>query len=303
MFTQYKYRLDEEVSITSAKSPKFAVSTVSIDSRCSEVPPAKDKTTLQSDMIEDICHVIKDPLPRESLGYLVDERKNRHELIPTSPLDMKLQQEAVITLDEVLKEDAMKLHRFPPEKRANVATILASSLLQLQRTHWLKDNWTRKDIFFVTRDDKPVFDQPYLSQDFIPAKSHPETAPTPPQSAFRPKTSLECLGILLTELCFGSPIESHQHKVQVRPLSPSTQPNHEFNLAIAHAWTWEEIWAENPLFPDPKYSCLSFPNLQGRVREGKLDDVIQDMYVLIAKPLYDDMVVRWPPRMLISAGD
>lgn len=53
-----------------------------------------------------------------------------------------------------------------------------------------------------------------------------------------------------------------------------------------------KIWAEKPLFPDPIYSCLSFPNLQGRVREGKLDEVIQDMYVLIAKPLYDDMVVR-----------
>ena len=85
------------------------------------------------------------------------------------------------TLDEILKEDAMKLHKFPPEKRANVATILASSLLQLQRTHWLKDNWTRKYIFFVMRDDKPVFDEPYFSQDFMSSKSHPETASTPPQ--------------------------------------------------------------------------------------------------------------------------
>ncbi|KAH6717894.1 hypothetical protein BKA61DRAFT_293944 [Leptodontidium sp. MPI-SDFR-AT-0119] len=304
---QYQNRLDEELSIKSTKSAKFDISTVSIKSRCPEELPTKEPATPQSNLIEDLCDAIQDSLPGKSLGYLVDEEKNRHEFISNDLPRSTAQNGAVITLDEVLKEDAMKLHRFPPEKRANVATILASSLLQLQRTHWLKDTWTKRDIFFITKDEKPIFDQPYLSQDFISSKSHPGTFPSPfPTSSaphFRSKTSLECLGILLIELCFGSPIESHQHKVQLRPLSPSSQPNHEFNLAIAHAWTWEEIWAENSLYPDPINSCLSFPNLQGRVRDGKLDEVVHDMYVLIAKPLYDKTVERWPPRKVMSTGD
>lgn len=299
---QHQIRLDEKVSVKSANSAKFDVSTVSIDCRVAESIPAEETAAPQSILIQDLCHAIQDPLPAQSLGYLVDECKNRHEFVPINP-PPNPQEETVVTLDQILKEDFMKIHRFPPEKRANVATILASSLLQLQRTHWLKDNWTKRDIFFVTRDEKPVFDQPYLSQDFVSAMSIPGTPPTPLGSQFRLETSLECLGILLIELCFGSPIESYQHKVQLRPYIPSSLPNHEFNLAIARAWTWEEIRAENPLFPDPIHSCLRFPNLQGRLWGGKVDEVVHDMYDLIAKPLYDEMMERWPPRVLLSVGD
>ncbi|KAH7370572.1 hypothetical protein BKA65DRAFT_471771 [Rhexocercosporidium sp. MPI-PUGE-AT-0058] len=304
---QYQGRLDEEQSIKSAKSAKFDVSTVSIESRCPEVLPMKDPIIPENVLIENLCHAIQDPLPGKSLGCLIDEKENRHEFISNDFPRTTSQNEDIITLEEVLKEDAMKIHRFPPEKRAHVATILASSLLQLQRTHWLKDNWTKRDIFFVTRDSKPIFDQPYLSQDFLSLKSHSEGTSSPPPNPappphFQTKTSLESLGILLIELCFGTHIESHQHKVQLRPLSPNSQPNHAFNLAIAHAWTWEEIWAENSLYPDPITSCLSFPHLLGREREGRLDEVVHDMYVLIAKPLYDDMVVRWPPRKHMSNG-
>jgi len=178
---QHQNLLDEEQTLKSVKSPKFAVSSVSIDNRTSEVSPMEEQKAPQSKLIENLCHAIRDPLPRESLGYLADQHKSRLEFIPINSPVSASQQEAVVTLDEILKEDAMKLHKFPPEKRANVATILASSLLQLQRTHWLKDNWTRKYIFFVMRDDKPVFDEPYFSQDFMSSKSHPETASTPPQ--------------------------------------------------------------------------------------------------------------------------
>lgn len=111
---------------------------------------------------------------------------------------------------------------------------------------------------------------------------------------FHLKTSLECLGIVLIELCLGEAIERREDKVRVRPQGPIDKPNHDFCLAIANAWTWQEINVYEPLFSDPIEMCLRFPNL-GRAKQGRYDEILQDIFSGIVKPLQDEMNRRWHP--------
>jgi hypothetical protein len=103
-------------------------------------------------------------------------------------------------------------------KKAVVATILVSSLLQLQRTHWLKDNWAKEDILVMTKDDKVLFEQLYMSQESVstkkPAASNTQAEITVMNCklpSFRPKTSLECL------IRHSVPIKRLQDNVRLRP--------------------------------------------------------------------------------------
>jgi hypothetical protein len=279
------------ISAASAKVPDARTRQPSVP----QIPPVPSLSGLS--LIADLCHAIQQPVS-VSLGYLIDQGNKHYQVFATDRSISNPERQTAMSLKELLDGDPL---RFPPRKRAFVATILASSLLQLQRTHWLKDNWSKRDIFFVAKDNTILFEQPYLSQDFV--STRPPSSSTPAEKtgvmqampSFHPKISLECLGIVLIELCFGMSIERLENKVRLKPLGPSDQPNHEFCLAIAHALTWEEISEHDSLFSDPIISCLHFPNMR-RAKQGQHDEVIDDMYSLIVKPLHDEMTRRWPPR-------
>jgi hypothetical protein len=112
------------------------------------------------------------------------------------------------------------------------------------------------------------------------------------------KTSLRCLGIVLIELYLGEPIERSADKVRVRPYgSLNDEPNHDFCVAIANASTLGEIYAHEPLFSDAIENCLRFPYL-GRAKQGRYDEIVQDIYSAIVKPLQDEMNKKWNPVLI-----
>jgi hypothetical protein len=97
--------------------------------------------------ISDLCQAISDHVPVAGtfLGYLPDEKKNSYEfhIHSSVPTDGETR-----TLSQILEANALKPYLFPSEKRAVVAAVLASSILQLQETYWLS-RLDKKDIFFV----------------------------------------------------------------------------------------------------------------------------------------------------------
>ena len=293
---------DQEPGTKPTKLPRGAAPTTSENYSLEDSEPDDQPISPTGILIFDLCQAIRLKPAGTPFGHLIDRGYIYHEFITKERSISNKSHAQAITLNDILEKNILNPYYFPPEKRAVVATVLASSLLQLQRTYWLNDNWNNKDIFFMTEDGKVHFDQPYVSQEFISLKgvsnATARTISKPPPE-FRPKISLECLAIVLIELCFGVPIEKLKHKVKLRPLDTDDQTAHHFRLAIAHAWTWEEIRAQDSLFSDPINSCLHFPNL-GRAQQGRFDEVIDDMYALIAKPLYDETIRRWPPRLDLS---
>lgn len=107
-----------------------------------------------------------------------------------------------VTLDQLLRRDTAPI----PSRRQRVALafILSSSFLQLLESPWLRASWQKSDIVFFEDPDRPgvyMFDRPHLKNSL---EQEPEPSPmTEIDRRMQLISSLEKLGIILLELCFG----------------------------------------------------------------------------------------------------
>lgn len=241
--------------------------------------------------IPELCMVMQRPATVSCLGYLHDESRTQYQLHLHNSYTS---QGGTVTLKELLEGDRRK---FPRQKRLLVAANLASSLAQLQRTSWLNNRWGKEDIVFNRRGQAVIFEKPYVAAQFLSTPANVNGGSSEP-GLIEPrdmhhhiKTSLESLGIVLIELCLGEPIEKSCDRVQLHP--QGDQPNHDFQLAIANAWTSEELRDEGPEFESPIDNCLRFPDIR-RITQGRYQEVLRDIYLAIAKPLHDEAIRMWP---------
>lgn len=105
-----------------------------------------------------------------------------------------------LTLDYLLSNSFKG--SFQRRQRLSVALLLASSVVQLQFSPWLKNGLTKKDVLFFPclDDDRNVlYYEPYIRRGFT--LDHPTT----PAS----KLNFISLGILLVELCFCQRLEDY----------------------------------------------------------------------------------------------
>lgn len=170
------------------------------------MPPssAVDNSSVNT-KIDDLCSSLKVlGADTECLGYLSDDEHQQHEVRWIQESARESQNREEISLEKLLSSDGhLKLSR---QKRYRIASIMASSLLQLQATPWLSENLEKKKILFYHQGSDVFVDEPYISHDFaaITAQS-PKSSPAP---RVLPRKTLSSLGILLLELCFGEPIEN-----------------------------------------------------------------------------------------------
>jgi hypothetical protein len=121
---------------------------------------------------------------------------------------------SAITLEKIL-HDAIR-PRLTRRQRFALALTLASSFLQLAGTPWIKSHWTKSDVVFFQDPEDPtvvVYERPFVCRDFLPADTFApvQGPPTPLPARLGDDTirGFESLGIVLVELCFGTPIELH----------------------------------------------------------------------------------------------
>jgi hypothetical protein len=185
-------------------------------------------------------------------------------------------------------QDGLRLSRL---ERYKLASILASSLLQLQTAPWLVDDLEKRKIMFYRQGSKVLIERPYMNFSFKSTKTktcEDFTAPTAPRSnLIAVKTSLSNLGILLLELCFWQTIES----IELRKgyLEPNGQPNQFTNYMAAQEWA-QLVDDEGPeLAPIIRSCSYSFP-----VKADWSDKrLVQAAYASIVEPL-EKIINKWP---------
>lgn len=107
-----------------------------------------------------------------------------------------------ITLDALLRKDSLPC----PTRRQRVALafILSSSFLQLLESPWLSPTWKKSDVAFFEDPAHPgdfKLDEAHLN-DCLQRKPEP-SPPTETSRRMQLSSSLETLGVVLLELCFG----------------------------------------------------------------------------------------------------
>lgn len=137
--------------------------------------------------------------------------------------DKPVSSPSFITLDQLLRKQRLPmpkrcLQRLPMPKRRQrfaLAWILSSSFLQLLESPWLPGSWQKTDIVFYQDAKQPgryALDQPHLNHRLAPRE---ESGPlTERDRRMQLSSSLEMLGIVLLELCFGELLEEQPCRTQ-----------------------------------------------------------------------------------------
>jgi hypothetical protein len=202
-----------------------AETSISISNQSLSLPIVPSAVAFHADAeIKDLCSTLRGVNPTTTgLGYLFDHEKQKHEL---SCLAQKVEGSEsldLISLDKLLAIDGYL--RLTSQERYKIASVLASSVLQLQTTPWLRKNLNKNSIFFYHDGDNILVDQPYISHSFpsIKTSNRPSgNAADESQNNTPPRESLSSLGILLLELCCGQAIEN-QTDLRKRHLSSDGQ--------------------------------------------------------------------------------
>ena len=165
---------------------------------------AVHKASPSTDIISCLCTAIRNAgALYECLGVLVSTDNKKHRLwIPERPRCIHLScSTKAMTLAEVL-------YLPPPsmKERLKLGVKLASSVLQLHKTQWLGERWSKQDIRFIIPAEtltsrNLIIESPFLYQNFVP---HAPVTP-PPENSIQTSIvpcnpSLYSLGIVLIEL-------------------------------------------------------------------------------------------------------
>ena len=159
------------------------------------------------DMWSTVC---ASPNSEKALGFLVDHEndKHKHHLYRAdTTIGPETQTKSLGHLLSCSGHSA-SLSR---NDRLRIAVTLASSVLQLDGTSWLKPRWSSKDIFFHEKNNQASdihYWQPYIFWKLCAAdKSTPDSSDSSSPRKYMVRSEvLFALGLTLIELCFGKPL-------------------------------------------------------------------------------------------------
>jgi len=239
--------------------------------------------------IKDLCSCLRAVDARSPcLGYLADEEQHFHELLPIQKSLEVSNSVTCISLETLLRE-GQAIH-FNRQQRHKIASVLASSLLQLQTTPWLAETFGKKDILFYKQDSTILFDQPFVRQSFISTKRSQVTVragQTSPATRFVARNSLNNLGVVLLEICYGQTIEDQPTRKLY--LGPDGKPHEYTNFMTARDWA-ESVGEQEPEWEHIIRCCISC------MFEEKADwnnkKFTAAVYESVVEPL-EEMVMKW----------
>lgn len=214
------------------KAVKFAVQLDSSSSAIIAQGSSSRYSAAKMHQIKNLCSAIQEVQDEECLGFLVDELRRRHGIYPARREPFSKDLRGAVSLGRRLSGEALSLlqwARLTRKARLQLALTLASSVLQLHKTPWLNEKWSKSDILFFQGNDGRLYEQPYVLKSF---SSLPETSKIEAPRTF-PIVRNEiafALGVLLIELCLGRPLEDQRAPEDLDP-SGNASPFTDFLTA------------------------------------------------------------------------
>lgn len=185
--------------------------------------------------IKDLCQSLGRP-DSQLCGFMADE-DYRYYVYQEPAASRHSKSPRTITLDRLLRHDDTKC----PTRRQRVALafILSSSFLQLLESPWLSASWQKSDVMFFEDPVHPgVFklNEPHLDN-CLQRKSDVGPA-TETSRRMQLSSSLETLGIVLLELCFGKLLAEQPCRLKYSTTGDSTVER-ALDIQAAKEWHGE----------------------------------------------------------------
>lgn len=252
---------------------------------------------LAKDLVEisDLCAAVQkahhdhEMMP---LGYLRDTQDFLHAFYPAMEPTRLTEDAETVTLADLLsrsrKTSATGQMILSRQERYSIAVTLASSRLQLYSSPWIGETWNKNDIYFLKApkgSPRPIIvEKPYISRKFASFSSQ-SSIPSREGSIGRtasPK-SIQALGIMILELCFGQAIEDQP--IRAKYLGPDGEPNDMTDFCTAQNWWLNDALGEGgPELYEAIRRCL-FCAFGPRSTDLEDDDLRAAIYSEVVEPL------------------
>ena len=246
--------------------------------------------------IHDLCSAVMhghriEGTVEEPLGYLLDDRNRRHAFYPSTRPPVFSQHTETVTLGSLIsqsrrrREPGIEKARMSRLERYSIAATLASSLLQLYNSPWVGESWSKNDIYFVkAAEGSPIFDRPYITRSFKSSLGG-DSITSGNGASIRDNSakSIEALGIMLLELCFGEAIEDQPFRKKY--LGADGQPNDMTDFCTAKQWWQDHALGEGgPEFHTAIRRCL-FCAFAPKSTSLEDDELCAALYSEVVEPL------------------
>jgi hypothetical protein len=157
--------------------------------------------------IDNLCSVISKSSDESLWGGILISRGNRWQKISKAKLAcFSSEKVKAVSLAELLSSDLWTI-----DKRSKLGLQLASTVLQLYQTPWLRDDWGKEDIFFVQEANETLLiDKPFLRPRFSQLASSTKCVAGEGETIFTNVPCLFALGVVIIELHYGKSIDQLQ---------------------------------------------------------------------------------------------
>ena len=169
---------------------------------------------LSASAIADICRTLCTSKHGEPLGFLADNEDHDHKHYLYRADTIPIEQPQSRSLSEILSQrnNTPSSTSLLKKERLEIAVTLASSVLQLDGTSWLKSRWSSHDIYFHEKNVRTPSSRslyPYLpwKQCMLEADLTPSAAALSINNHRIRSEVLFALGLTLIELCFGKTLQ------------------------------------------------------------------------------------------------
>jgi hypothetical protein len=177
------------------------------------------------------------------LGFSLDSKSRLLGAYPIDTAGTHVPSAEVLTLEDLLERPPVvngRKAKLSKKERYSLALTLASSVLYLNSTPWLTDQWAAKDILFhrTTTSVRHIdIDRPYVAPVIVEVtKGLPNGQKT--RSFHNKNTVLLALAVALLELYFGTTAERYQED-ELGSTDPSLHNNPWILCSMAHTWAEE----------------------------------------------------------------
>ena len=259
-------------------------------------PEAGCRSVARLVQIDDLCsaimhgHSIKDAVEKP-LGYMLDDSNRRHAFYPSTRPPVFSQRTEAVTLASLISQSRRtegsggEKARMSRLERYSIAATLASSLLQLYNSPWVGESWSKRNIYFLkAAEGSPIFDRPYIIRSFKSSFGGNSIA-SGNKASVRDNSakSMEALGIMLLELCFGEAIEDQPFRKKY--LGADGQPNDMTDFCTAKQWWQDHALGEGgPEFHTAIRRCL-FCAFAPKSTSLEDDELCAALYSEVIEPL------------------
>ena len=261
--------------------------------RPTRLPAASEPPHISMSLINDICTAVsKHGGVRQGIGFLTDESVGQHRHNVYLVDERTGQGMNPKSLEDLLQVSKQRVPGFSLSRRDRlyIAVTLASSVLQLDGTSWLKRQWKSGDILFLPFEDQkgpaPKFDyaRPYVTWNIVPDDTNAALTADASRTTVAhriPSEVLFVLGITLTELCFGQNIYDMRVEEDIDTIEVLTNFNTASRLI-------DYVYSESgSRYGDVVRRCLKCPP---DVRDASLDneEFQEAVFESIVTPLRQD---------------